>query len=176
MHETNTNVAGTALSIAAELARASPGERADARRMDAAGAPLYWRMVARHGIARTDEEKWRRITRMLAMLTPASATRSIHRKGRPLGAVLADGGDVTQRLDQPVFSEPRLARLMAARGPARWDALERAIRALARARPELDVPSLAWAVVKADPAEIARDYYRRLDRLDTVSEEEQSDA
>ena len=105
MLDTNIDVGGTALAIAAELARASPGERADARRMNAGGAPLYWRMVARRGIARADEEKWRRITRMLAMLTPASATRSIHGKGRALGAVLADGGDTARRLDQPVFSE-----------------------------------------------------------------------
>jgi len=176
MRETSSDVARTALAIAAELARAGPGERADARRMDAGGSPLFWRMAARHGIARADEEKWRHITKMLAILTPAGATSSIHRNGRRLGAVLADGGDASARLDKPAFSETRLARLMAARGIARGHALERAIRALARAHPELDVTSLAWAVLNPDPTDIARAYYARLDRHDPVSEKDKPDA
>ena len=164
MSEPGTEVGRRALGIAADLLRADAGERAAARRMDAGGAPLFWRVVARYGIAPREEEKWRRITKMLALLTPASATQSLHVDGRLFGAVLADGGDARAHLTQPAFSEQRLARLLAARGPARLEALERAVRALARAQPKLDVPSLAWAVLNEDGRAIARAYYARLDR------------
>jgi CRISPR type I-E-associated protein CasB/Cse2 len=179
MPEPGIEVGRRALGIAAELLRADAGERAAARRMDAGGAPLFWRVVARYRIAPHEEEKWRRITKMLALLTPASATESLHVDGRPFGAVLADGGDARAHLTQPAFSEQRLARLLAARGAARLEALERAVRALARNHPKLDVPSLAWAVLNEDGRAIARAYYARLDRRqDTPQDspvEEQSD-
>ena len=129
------------------------------------GAPVFWRLVAQHGIAPHEEDQWRRITKLLALLTPASATESVHEAGRPLGAVLADGGEARGRLEKPVLSEQRLARLLAARGQARRDALERAVRALARNRPGVDVPSLAWAVLNDDARAIARAYYTRLDHF-----------
>lgn len=166
-----------AVTLATALAKASPGDKAAARRMGDGGSPFFWRMAARHGLRRHEEAKWRLIVKCIAMLTPASADKSIHDEGRPFGAVLADGGDLTTVLKdgskeragrpdakKPTISEERLARLMAARGDARLRAIERAVRALARARPTLDVASLAWAVLKDDPADIARDYYRRLDR------------
>lgn len=78
--------------------------------------------------------------------------------------MLADSGDEAARLEKPAFSEQRLARLLAARGPARLDAIERAVRALARKQPRIDAPSLAWAVLREDGRDIARDYYNRLDR------------
>ena len=168
----NDEVARQALSIAGELAHTDPGERAAARRMGAEGAPVFWRMVARHGIAPQGEEKWRRIIKMLALLTPTSATESVHQSGRQFGAVLADGGDISARLAKPMLSEQRLARLLAARGTARLDALERAVRALARNRPKVDVPSLAWAVLNDDTRAIARAYYARLDRHADIAEKE----
>jgi len=172
----NDAVAHRALAIAGALVHADPGERAAARRMGQEGAPVFWRLVAQHRIAPHDEEKWRRITKLLALLTPASATQSVHEAGRQFGAVLADGGDARARLDKPALSEQRLARLLAARGTARLDALERAVRALARNWPSVDVPSLAWAVLNDDARAIARAYYTRLDRRADFIEEEKTDA
>lgn len=175
MSEDHDDVASRALGIAGALAHADPGERAAARRMGPEGAAVFWRLAARHGIAPYEEEKWRRITKLLALMTPAGETESVHAPGRQFGAVLADGGDARTRLEKPVLSEQRLARLLAARGQARLDALERAVRALARNRPKVDVPSLAWAVLNDDSRAIARAYYTRLDRRADFTEEEKTD-
>lgn len=172
----NDEVARRALAIAGALARADPGERAAARRMGPRGAAVFWRLVAQHGIVPKEEEKWRRITKFLALLTPTGATDSVHQSRRDFGAVLADGGDERARLDKPALSEQRLARLLAARGQSRLEALERAVRALARNRPKVDVPSLAWAVLNDDTRAIARAYYARLDRRDDFNQEEKTDA
>jgi CRISPR type I-E-associated protein CasB/Cse2 len=174
MPEDKDDVASRALLIAGALTHADPGERAAARRMGAEGAAFFWRLVARYKIAPAEEEKWRRISKMLALLTPASATESVHAPGRHFGAVLADGGDARTRLDKPVLSEQRLARLLGARGQARLDALERAVLALARNRPKVDVPSLAWAVLNSDARAIARAYYTRLDRRADSAEKEKT--
>lgn len=164
MPEPDDPVGQRACAIAVELAVAGTGARAETRRMGPEGSAFFWRMVARHAIPRGDEDKWHRIIRMLALLTPASATRTVHQPGRWLGAVLADGGAEAAALKQPVLSEQRLARLLSARGPARLDALERAVRALARQQPRVDAASLAWAVLRDDGRDLARDYYARLDR------------
>jgi hypothetical protein len=153
MSERENETARRALSIAAALAAASPGEKAEARRMGNDGAPVFWRQVSRLGVDRQQEADWLRFTRMVALLTPASAVTSIHDPDRPPGAALADAG----------FSETRLARLLAARGEARADALERAIRVIARNRPKLDVVSLALTVFGRGGNDLARDYYNRLD-------------
>lgn len=157
MSDDTDEIARRALSIATALAAADPGEKAEARRMDEAGAPVFWRQVARLAIPPYEEAAWLRFTRMVAQLTPATTTQSIHDKARPLGAVLADAG----------YSEQRLARLIAARGKARLEALERAIRMIARDRPKLDVNSLARAVLGRDGNTLARAYYTRLDRSKT---------
>ncbi|WP_347267667.1 type I-E CRISPR-associated protein Cse2/CasB [Paracoccus sp. (in: a-proteobacteria)] len=175
MSEPANEVGSRACAIAAALAAAGAGERAAARRMGSEGSALFWRMVARHKISRRDEESWRRITQLLALLTPSSATETRHQAGHRFGAVLADGGAENARLEQPALSEQRLARLLAARGPARLDAIERAVRALARQQPRIDAPSLAWAVLREDGRDIARDYYNRLDRR-TEQNPEDADA
>lgn len=171
--EERSSVATRAMTIAGALAGADLGERAAARRMDARGSPLFWRQCARLGIAAREEDRWRRITRMLALLTPTTARASIHEARRELGEVLADGGDASARLDKPVVSEQRLARLLAARGTSRLDALERTIRMIARARPRLDVTDLAWVALREDSGNLARAYYRRLDRYEDVAKKEQ---
>lgn len=142
-----------ALSIAATLAGTDPGGKAEARRMDAAGAPVFWRQVARLHLSQAEEPVWLAYTRMVALLTPASATTSVHDAKRPLGAVLHQAG----------VSEQRLARFLALRGPARLEALERIIRSIARQRPPLDLVSLARAAFELDRNDIARSYYRALD-------------
>ena len=170
--EQRNGVAERAHAIASAIATADPGERAAARRMDMRGSPLFWRQAARLEIGPHEEDRWRRFTRMLALLTPTTERRSIHEPNRRFGAVLADGGEASARLDKPAVSEQRLARLLAARGAARLDALERAVRMIARARPRLDVVDLAWVVLREDSGHLARDYYSRLDRrVETPTEE-----
>ncbi|MBS9478976.1 type I-E CRISPR-associated protein Cse2/CasB [Ancylobacter radicis] len=167
MADDSDAIARIALGIAGALGATDPGEKAQARRMDEQGAPLFWRQVARLGISPSQEQLWLRFTRMVALLTPASATESIHQSGRRLGAVLADGGDAGADLrasSRPFLSEQRLARLLASRDEARLEALERAIRMVGRSRPRLDVVSLARTVMSAESNALARDYYARIDR------------
>ncbi len=167
------SIAGTrALAIATALAHAPSGDKSSARRMGPEGAPIFWRMAARFNMTTTEEPAWRAITKALALMTPASATESIHEDHRWFGAVLADGGDAQAHLEKPVLSEPRLARLLAARGTARHDALERAIRMLAHKKVKIDVPSLAWAYLNEDGQDIARRYYQRLDQSARTREKE----
>lgn len=156
MSQPENETARRALSIAAALAAASPGEKADARRMGPEGSALFWRQVARLGIAPSQEAPWLVFTRLVAQMTAASRNKSIHDAGRPLGAAMAEAG----------FSEHRFARLLAARGAAREDALERAIRMLARRVTDLDVRDLAWAILRpADTSHLARKYYEKADHV-----------
>ncbi|WP_417523908.1 type I-E CRISPR-associated protein Cse2/CasB [Marinovum sp.] len=172
MSERDTTVGKRALEIASALFHASSGEKAAARRMGPEGAPIFWRMAAASHMTPGEEPAWRAITKALALLTPANATEGIHADGRKFGAVLADGGDAQANLEKPVFSELRLARLLAVRSAARHDALERAVRMLARKHPQIDVPSLAWAYLNDNGQEIARHYYRRLDQGARTREKE----
>ena len=158
MSEAESELARRALSIAAALAMASPGEKAEARRIGPAGAPVFWRQVARLGIGQSQEAGWLRFTRMVALMTPASRESSVHDPKRRLGAVLFEAS----------FSEDRLARLLAARGPARDEALERAIRMIARLSPGLNLADLARAVFyPEDASHLARAYYREFDHSQT---------
>lgn len=172
MSDSDTIVRERVLAIATALAHGSSGDKASARRMGAEGAPVFWRMAARFELTTAEEPAWRAITKALSLLTPASATESVHQDKRWFGAVLADGGDPQARLDTPVFSETRLARLLASRGDARRDALERAVRAFAHNGVKLDVPSLAWAYLNDNGQEIARRYYQRLDHSAHLIEKE----
>jgi len=158
MHDDTDDRASRALAIAAAIAAADAGEKSDARRMGPAGSPLFWRQVARLGIPRWQEAGWLRFTRLVALLTPASRESSVHDDKRPLGAVLHDAG----------FSEQRLARLIAARGAARDDALERAIRMIARKTTGLNTVDLARAVFWPDDgSHLARAYYKQSDKSQT---------
>lgn len=143
-----------ALAIAAAVAAADTGEKADARRMGPAGSALFWRQIARLEIPQAQEPAWRLFTRLVALLTPASRDSSIHDAKRPLGAALAEAD----------LSEQRFARLLAARAAAREVALERAIRMLARRTTGLDVTDLARAILwPEETSRLARTYYQQLD-------------
>ncbi|MBX3598254.1 MAG: type I-E CRISPR-associated protein Cse2/CasB [Rhizobiaceae bacterium] len=165
MGEKQHNLAGLAMQIAAEIGSAGTGEKAETRRMGQEGSRLYWRLIARLQIEQKHEEKWLWFMRMIALLTPASQDGSIHKPGRPLGAVLADGGEPQKPLkpNELFVSETRLARLLATRGSQRLEALERTIRMIARKRPELDVATLAQAVFRQNDRTL-RDYFDRLDK------------
>ena len=170
MSDSPNPVNRAALAIAGALQHASPGDLAAMRRMrEDTGAPLFWRLAARHVEIDRNPEAWIAIARMLALLTPTGqpgARPALHDATRPLGAVLCDGGDRSWSGPTPMLSEARLARLLAARGKARRVALERALRMLANRRPPdplVNVPEIAWAVLNPEAGRIARDYYARLD-------------
>jgi CRISPR system Cascade subunit CasB len=154
MSKPESETARRALSIAAALAAAEPGDKSEARRMGPEGCPVFWRQVARLGIQSGQEDDWLLFTRLVALMTPASREKTIHDGDRPLGAALADAG----------LSEQRFARLLAARGGSRADALERAVRMMARKGSGLDVTDLARTVLwPEDTSRLARSYYRHLD-------------
>lgn len=158
MSEADNETARRALSIAEALAKASPGAKAEARRMGPEGSPVFWRQVARLGIPHWQEGQWLLFTRLVALMTPASCDSSIHDGQRPLGAALAEAK----------LSEQRFARLLAAREKTRDEALERAIRMLARKSPGLDVIDLARTILWPEEARrLARANYTQSDKSQT---------
>ena len=119
---------------------------------------------------------------VLAILTPKGDPEnrsSLHNEKRRLGEVLCDGGDpkwpnkAPSGPPRPVFSEHRLARLMAARGQQRAVLLTRAARAIAPPEDGLNVWDVASTLLFPDDnRQIAEHYYRRLDRAATAQSEE----
>lgn len=161
-HESDT--ARRALSIAAAVAAADAGDKAEARRMGPGGSPLFWRQVAQLEIPQGQEAVWRLFTRLVALMTPASRETSIHDDKWPLGAALAVAK----------LSEPRFARLLASRGATRHDALERAIRIMARKVSGVDVTDLARTLLwPQETSRLARTYYQQPDH--SKPEEPQDD-
>lgn len=171
MSKAESETARRAVAIAAALAAADPGEKAEARRMGPSGCPLFWRQVSRLGIPAHQEGDWLLFTRLVALMTPASRDETIHEAKRHLGAVLADGGDRSKAFNasdtKPFLSEARLARFLAARGAARGDNLERMIRMLSRRGATMDVETLAHAVIGWSDNRLASAYYRRIDQSQT---------
>lgn len=187
------NPGSTALSVAAELRRLDPGALATLRRMEDDGAaPAYWRLAASRPPLSDRPARWAPIVRALAILTPKGAPEErgeLHDQRRPLGTALCDGGDpewpgtlAPGHKPKPIFSERRLAQLMAARGRQRDILMTRAIRALAASRSAdvgLRVPEVAWAFLLSDPSEmLAKPFYSRLDRAERAADlkEIQADA
>ena len=170
-----------ACAAAKKIQRLDPGALAALRRMDVrSAAPAFWRLAAQHAdtIGRQDlAQQWMQIVRILAILTPRGdpAKRPhLHASDRRLGEVLCDGGDRGWTGPRPVFSEHRLARLMAAREPQRAVLLTRAARALARSMQPgsgLNVPDIAYTLLDPDDGRrLAEPYYRRLDPAERSAE------
>ena len=146
MSQAENGVGHVAITVAKRLSKAQPGELAELRRMKVdTGARLFWQLAAQHNEIANRPNKWVAIIRMLALLTPTGAPtkQGVHDRKRPLGAVLCDGGELNGPIDRPLLSEIRLARLLAARNGARLDALERAVRMLARKQVKLDTVDLS---------------------------------
>ena len=168
-----------AIAAAARLRHLEPGPLAELRRMTpGAGAPLFWRLAARHPdtIGRDkDKESWMEILRILSILTPKGDPESrslLHNPRRRLGEVLCDGGDPDWVGPRPVVSELRLARLMSARGPQRVDLLRHAARMIAHSRRDVGVDVADIAMVLLHPSDVRRlaePYYRRLDRAEATA-------
>jgi CRISPR system Cascade subunit CasB len=157
-----------------------PGPLAELRRMNPeTGAPAFWRLAAKHPgtIGRHDRmTQWMEIIRILAILTPKGdpALRpKMHRAERRLGAVLCDGGDPQWSGPDAVFSERRLAQLLASRGSHRALALQRAARMLASRRVAetgVDIRDIALVILRPDDVRrIAEPYYSRLDRAEQAA-------
>lgn len=183
-------ISDTIYAIGVTLADLDPGPLADLRRLsldgDDHGTPYFWRLASRHRLRGPNLPTWARIVRIMAILTPKGRDdrkRSPHEakaKGngwRGLGTALCDGGDRnwpgSGEAPRPVFSEQRLARLLAAKGETRAELMERAVRMLAARKPadaRLDCVGLArFLAFPDDPQhvrDIARDYYTRLDRAE----------
>ena len=172
-----------AVLAAAEMVRhLDPGQLAELRRMNGeTGAPAFWRLAARYPSTIGQESKqkqWIALIRIVPILTPKDdpATRvHLHDPNRRLGAVLCDGGDRSWPPNdggkpRPVFSEHRLAQLMAARGTQRGVLLTRAARTLARSRTEesgINILDIACTLLAPDNGRhLAEPYYRRLDRAE----------
>ena len=179
--------AEAACAAAKRLQHLPAGPLAELRRMTGdEAAPEFWRLAARFPgtIGRPDgESEWIAIVRILAILTEKgdpARRRPLHDRRRSLGEVLCDGGDKRWPPrgggpPRPVFSERRLAQLMAARGPQRAVLLTRAARALARSRDPRDginVVDIAYALLAPDNRrQLAEPYYRRLDCAELVAQE-----
>ena len=178
-----TSLSNTIAAIGNTLAELDPGALAELRRKPADEndqRPAYfYRLVARHGISKRQEDSWVRIIRIMAILTAKGAPdgkKSPHSGSskddwRGLGTALCDGGDPKWgRGERAFISEQRFARLLAAKGEARAGLMERAARALATKKPVgtgVDCTQLARFLLWPDdpgPARaLARDYYARLD-------------
>ncbi len=169
-----------AIAVARELRHLEPGPLAELRRMkDRSGAPMFWRLAARHPKTIGCREKafeWMTIVRIMAILSDKGdpASRSpLHDFRRPLGAMLCDGGDPAWPQDRagtvkPVFSERRFTQLLASRATQRLALLERAARALVRSRAPgsgVNVTDIAHVLLEPlDVRRLADPYYKRLDR------------
>lgn len=171
------------VSAAEDMRRLDPGAMAALRRMTAQDpAPAFWKLAVRHPVMTRQRSIWVEILRILAILTPRGAPETrprLHNSTRPharLGAALCDGGRRDWSDGRPLLSERRFAQLLAARGPARTEALVRVVRMLAAHRDPaagLDVRSITWAVLQPeDTAGLAEAYYRRLDHIGEGATEE----
>ena len=177
MQQRESPWAKAVLAAANMMQHLDPGQLAECRRMDGqTGVPAFWRLVAQHPDTigrhnRTDQ--WMEIVRILAILTPKGEPTQrpdLHDSKRRLGEVLCDGGDPSWTGPTPVFSDRRLAQLMAARGDQRAVLLRRAAQMLARSRvPTSGVNVVDIARVLLQPENgrlLAEPYYRRLDRAE----------
>ena len=165
------------LAASSLIQRLEPGPLAELRRMrQGSGAPAFWRLAARHPetIGRLNrQETWMTIVRVVAILTPKGdpvERPKLHDSKRKLGEVLCDGGDPGWTGPRPMFSEHRLAQLMAARGSQRAVLLERAMHAVARSMPygsRVNLIDVVYALLTPENGRLlAEPYYRRLDRAE----------
>lgn len=170
-----------------------PGAMARLRRMDVdgAGEPDYWQLAAECGFLDENQDRWRRIIQLMALLCgkgEAGKRGALHDNKRGLGAVLCDGGDPHWSPGpagdgRPVLSEARFARFLELSWADRHEALARLMRWLAAHRNSdsgVNCTDIAELILIPDPVRtlrrIARDYYRRLDFQSTKTETPVEDA
>lgn len=171
-------------TLSEQLLDRAPGVLAELRRLDVAGPGTgnYWLLATDCGFDAGPDDKWMRIVRLMATLTPRGERNEeykVHNSAQPLGRALCDGGSNDWNADEshppdaeprPFYSQSRLARLLSMNAGQRLDALDRAVLMLARSRDVtlgIDCVELALLVLTPDNPKhlrnLARDYYRRLD-------------
>lgn len=179
----------TATDAAQTLKDLAPGPLAELRRMEFPnGAPWFWRLAARHpeAIVPGREEDWMTIVKILAILTPRGdpeQRKPLHDARRALGEVLCDGGNPAwpdSNPPRPALSERRFAQLLASRGKQRRVLLIRAMQAISQTYQSgngINVVDIAWVLLASNSRhmqqQLARDYYRRLDRAQRNTETSQ---
>ncbi|SOC30913.1 hypothetical protein [Thalassospira xiamenensis] len=163
--------------LANHLGRLPLGDLAELRRQQVKGpgAPAFWRLASQYGFLHQPVEPWVAITKIMAILTPRAAqgdAGSLHSRSHPLGRALCDGGQsgwVSGANAMPVFSEARLARLIALPFNRRAEGLERAARMIANKRDKnigINCFDIANLLLSDDPSHIqklSQAYYGRLD-------------
>jgi CRISPR system Cascade subunit CasB len=159
------------------LRRLGPGDLAELRRMtaDLVEPSAYWRLAAECGFLDGRSERWMPVVQVMAILTPKGnrlPSDRLHDPKRPLGAVLADGGNPAWSNGdaRPFVAEARLARYFATPSASRPNALLRFARMLASKRDRtsgINCVEIAKLLLSGNPIElqreIARTYYARLD-------------
>ncbi len=176
--------------LSAEMGRLGTGDLAELRRMEPGGPGVssYWHLAGSCGFLDADPDRWKRIVRIMAILTPKgerAGARRVHDAERRFGAVLCDGGDpgwgVQGSGARPVVSETRLARFLSQRGAPQGETLERLARMLAAERNPTsgincaDIARLLlFPVDSSARQDLARAYYRRLDSAAYKTNEEEN--
>ncbi len=159
------------------LGRLGPGDLAQLRRMapNAVEPSAYWRLATECGFLDDCSERWRPVVQIMAVLTPKGnrlPSDRLHDPKRPLGSVLADGGNPAWNNGdaRPFIAEARLARYFATPTALRPNALLRFARMLAPKRDRtagINCAEIAKLLLSGNPTElqreIARTYYARLD-------------
>ena len=124
------------------------GDLAELRRMkpEAPDAAAFWRLLSSAGLLDLEmrpevERKWGLILHGIALMTPTSGDDansgsprpSAHNPTVPVGLALFQGGDPNR--SRAFYSEPRLNRLLTARGPMLHTLLARTFRMLGTNQP-----------------------------------------
>ncbi len=169
------------------LRRLGSGDLAELRRMtpEIVEPSAYWRLAAECGFLDDRSERWTPVVRLMAILTPKGnrlPSDRLHDPKRPLGAVLADGGNPAWSGGadaSPSVSEARLARFFATPAALRAGALLRFARMLALKRDRtsgvncVEIAKLLLSSNSTEPQrDIARAYYARLDAARPSKSEE----
>ena len=179
--------------LSKELHRLDPGPLAELRRMSVygPGTAAYWHLAGRCAFLTGPADRWMRIVKIMAILTPRGEPGGrppLHDPKRSLGGVLCDGGvrgwpDSESRKPHPFVSEARFARLLAQRPEQRPETLERLARMLARQRdPQMGVDCVDIAALvlgtggAASLQRLARRYYQCLDRATRKSTQQETAA
>lgn len=149
------------------------GENASLRRMDPANpnCATFWKLMSQRGMPRkAGVEKWALIMHGIALMAHGAGVA--HRTGTPVGRTLYLGGE-QQPSERGLYSEDRLATLLAAKGPAFHSLLARLFRMLANKGCSFNWCEMAWFILNEgyneEQAEqsrirIARAYYRTIPR------------
>ena len=156
--------------------RTSRGDLAGLRRMnpDSPSEAVFWQFVTeKEQRGERLENKWALIMQGIALMTGTADSHSAHDGKMPIGRALFYGGDESRT--SAFYSEDRLNRLLAARGPMLRTLLGRMFRMMASANQSFDWREMARLILSdghnEEQAErvrrnIARSYYRAKDEAE----------